>query len=88
MLAEQGLEGSGGEPTTEPSVHICTWHPEEGDTSPTVPTADTDATIAAPSSDPEVFKAQEGQQTAMGAALPAAKVPAATQGGTSYICLT
>ncbi|XP_014844502.1 PREDICTED: brevican core protein-like isoform X1 [Poecilia mexicana] len=79
--AAQGSEGSAGEPTTnEPPVHICTWHPEEEDSSPAAPTAGVDVTIAAPHSDGEVFKVNEREHTAMGAALPAAKVPAATQG--------
>lgn len=87
-LAAQGSEGSAGEPTTdEPPVHICTWHPEEEDSSPAVPTADVDVTISAPHSDREVFKVNERERTALGAALPAAKVPAATQGGSSYFCV-
>ncbi|KAM4567977.1 brevican core protein isoform 2-T2 [Fundulus diaphanus] len=78
---EQGSEGSASEPVTdEPSVHICTWRPEEEDASPAAPTADVDVTVAAPPSDPESFKAHELEQTAMGPALPAAKVPAASQG--------
>ncbi|KAM4735775.1 brevican core protein isoform 2-T2 [Anableps anableps] len=80
-IHERVSEGSAEEPTTdEPPVHICTWHPEEEDTSPAAPTADVDVTIAAPHSDLEGFKVHEREQTAMGAALPAAKIPAETQG--------
>lgn len=83
--ADQGSEGSGGEPTTaEPQVHICTWHPEEEHTSAPAPTADTDATVTTPTLDPKGFKGDEREETAMGPALPAAKVPAASQGGTSF----
>ncbi|MEQ2279170.1 hypothetical protein AMECASPLE_006664, partial [Ameca splendens] len=78
---EQGSEGSAGDPITdEPPLHICTWMPEEEDNSPAAPTADVDVTTAAPPSDPKGSKAHEKEQTAMGPALPAAKVPAASQG--------
>ncbi|XP_038148330.1 brevican core protein isoform X1 [Cyprinodon tularosa] len=80
FTTDQGSEGSGGEPTTaEPQVHICTWHPEEEHTSAPAPTADTDAMATTPTLDPKGFKGDEREETAMGPALPAAKVPAASQ---------
>ncbi|XP_022617739.1 brevican core protein-like [Seriola dumerili] len=75
----------------EPSDKICTWHPDEGDTSSPTPTADThDVTITAPTMHPENMKRdeeekreEEEEQTAVSAA----KVSSARQGGSSDSCL-
>ncbi|XP_031601762.1 brevican core protein isoform X1 [Oreochromis aureus] len=78
-----GMEVTG---TDEPSVKICTWHPEEEETSSSALTTDnSDMTIIAPTIYPVYFEGNE--QTAMAASLPAAKVSAAGQGGFSDSCL-
>ncbi|XP_059195139.1 brevican core protein isoform X2 [Centropristis striata] len=78
---EHGSEGGEGETSTgEPPVKVCTWHPEEEETSSLTLTADSsDVTITAPTVHP--------QHPAMAASLPTAKVSAARPGGTSDSCL-
>ncbi|XP_047453972.1 brevican core protein isoform X2 [Mugil cephalus] len=66
--------------TDEPSVKICTWHPEEEETSTPSLTTDSssDVTIIAPTLHPGYFR-KEDEQTAMAASLPEVKVSAVRQ---------
>ncbi|XP_037641309.1 brevican core protein [Sebastes umbrosus] len=68
--------GEGETSTDEPSVKVCTWHPDEEETTGPTLTADiSDVTISAPTMFPEY--------SAMAASLPVAKVSAARPGGIS-----
>ncbi|CAG6014407.1 unnamed protein product [Menidia menidia] len=72
----------------EPSVNICTWRPEEEQTSTPAHTADSsDAAVVDPTLHRENSENDQGLQTAMGATLPAAKASAAQQGELSDSCL-
>lgn len=76
MSTEHGSEGGEGETSTdEPSVKMCTWRPDEEETS--------SPTHGAPTAFPESVQRGGEEQTAMAAALPAAKVSAVSQGGLS-----
>ncbi|KAM8735488.1 brevican core protein isoform 3-T3 [Acanthopagrus schlegelii] len=77
---EHGSERGEGETSTdEPSVKMCTWRPDEEETS--------SPTHGAPTAFPESVQRGGEEQTAMAAALPAAKVSAVRQGGLSDACL-
>ncbi|XP_076593416.1 brevican core protein isoform X2 [Chaetodon auriga] len=81
-IHEAGSEGGEEETSTDEPVKICTWHPEEEETTgPTLATGTSDVTITAPTVVPEHFQKGGEEQTAMAASLPAAKVSAARQGG-------
>ena len=63
---------------------MCTWHPEEVETSsPPLSTDGSDVTVAAPTLQPDALTEDGGGRTAS-ALVPG--VPAATQGGVAGIC--
>lgn len=82
MPTERGSGGGEGETSTdEPSGKICTWHPDEEETtSPTLTTDNSDVTTTAPTVHPH--RGGE-EQSVMAASLPAAKVSAVRHGGFS-----
>ncbi|XP_071325799.1 brevican core protein isoform X2 [Trachinotus anak] len=88
-ISERGsVAGEGETGTDEPSVKVCTWHPDEGGAAgPTRTTDAHDVTITAPTMYPESFKRDGEEEAAVVVALPAAKVSAAGQGSASDSCL-
>ncbi|XP_030606810.1 brevican core protein [Archocentrus centrarchus] len=80
--SHRGEEETG---TDDPSVKICTWHPELETFSSALTTDSSDVTVIGPTIYPVNFEGRE--QIAMAASLPAAKVSAAGPGDFSDSCL-
>lgn len=81
MSTEHGSEGAEGETSTDgPSGKICTWHPDEEET--TSPTLNTDSGHVTVTPPPVYPQSAGEEQTVMAAA----EVPAARQEGISGTC--